>query len=289
MNLVSLPRNSFNLQNSLSLNYKGVHSTSPVLPPFFYVLCSFCLSSCSQTKEKLGNTQTCFKNTYVLDQPQTSWSNWSQALPRNCYFSKFPGWWSQCPARVRSHWSSFLQRESSRFSLSPRAEAHDEVQELEVRKLKVQVSTARNSIRENATRKASRYLFVIPVTAFLLSSAPGALSFFPYLCHLLPWTVALTQAFISWSIVWISSGNLILAASWVKGPAFIMMLSFLQAIWKTDVYVLRSSWCARLNTLYRVRPGSWLTVFHLLSMWPRMSYVKQGWWHFIYDTTVWQR
>lgn len=139
------------------------HQSCP--PPFFYVLCSFCLSSCSQTKEKLGNTQTCFKNTYVLDQPQTSWSNWSRALPRNCYFSKFPGW-SQCPARVRSHWSSFLQRESSRFSLSPRAEAHDEVQELEVRKLKVQVSTARNSIRENATRKASRYLWFLSLLSF---------------------------------------------------------------------------------------------------------------------------
>lgn len=99
MNLVSLPRNSFNLQNSLSLNYKGVHSTSPVLPPFFYVLCSFCLSSCSQTKEKLGNTQTCFKNTYVLDQPQTSWSNWSRHYPGIAIFQSSlgdpnaqPGW-----------------------------------------------------------------------------------------------------------------------------------------------------------------------------------------------------
>lgn len=73
------------------------HQSCP--PPFFYVLCSFCLSSCSQTKEKLGNTQTCFKNTYVLDQPQTSWSNWSRHYPGIAIFQSSlgdpnaqPGW-----------------------------------------------------------------------------------------------------------------------------------------------------------------------------------------------------
>lgn len=216
---------------------------------------------------QIGNTRKCFKNTDALNLPHKSWSIGHGCCPGIGIFqSSLRDSNVQPGLRAAGHPFSSVNLLDSPFLPTLKL-----MTKLRSWKWEYAVVRARNSIRGNEKKNIlwiCIYVWFLSSYTFLLYFAPWRprLFFSISLPPLFMGRSSHTQAFISWSVVWTPLGNLILAASMRKWPAFIMMFNFFRTLCKTNVYVLKSSWGARLIALYWVRPGSWLMIFHLVSM-----------------------
>lgn len=175
---------------------------------------------------QIANTWKCFKNTDALNLPHKSWSIGHGCCPGIGIFqsslrdSNVQPW-----LRATGHPFSSVNLVDSPFLPTLKL-----MTKLRSWKWENAVVRARNSTGGTRRKIYSGYLFMCDFCHRILSFStllPEDLgSFFPYLCHLYSWAGALTQAFISWSVVWTPLGNLILVASMHKWPAFIIDVQY---------------------------------------------------------------
>lgn len=202
---------------------------------------------------QIGNTCKCFKNTDAVDLPQKSWSNRTWTLPRNCYFQNSLSDSNVQPGlRATGHPFSSVNLLDSLFLPTLKI-----MTKFRSWKWEISVFNAGNSIRGNKKRNVLRiftYKWFLSLYTFLLYFAPwGPQFFFPYLCHLYSLAGALTEAFISWNIVWILLGSYLYEGKW---PTFIMMLRFFLRLYIRPMHMFWKAATVQGWTLCTgVRPG----------------------------------